>query len=68
VCEPEVQADRLGMTDVKITVRLRWKAGENLGVLSGPQIIRHNIADKIGWNGDIGGLIHSIAAKLPANA
>ena len=63
VRDPEVQADRLGMTDVKITIRLRWKAGDNLGVVSSPQIIRHNLADEVGRSGNISGFVHYLAER-----
>ena len=59
VCDPEVQADRLGMPDMKITVGLRWKAGDNPGVFSGSQIFRHDVADKIGGSWRIGGFVHA---------
>ena len=68
VCDPKIQADRLGVTDVKITVRLRRKARDNSGVLAGPQIIRHNIADEVG-GGLIGGRDrHRNRAKVQTNA
>src|SRR5205823_13758222 len=63
VCDPEVQADRLGMTDMKITVRLWWKAGDNPGVFPGSQILRHNVADEVGGSWMIGGFVHANLLK-----
>ena len=48
--DPEVQADRLGVTNMKISVRFRRKTRDNLAVFSSTQVIRYNVADKIRWN------------------
>ena len=43
----EIQADRLGMADMQVTIRLRWETRE-FAVLSGLQIFRHDVADEVG--------------------
>ncbi|MNK85884.1 hypothetical protein D3C87_1057810 [compost metagenome] len=43
----EVQADRLGMADVQVTVRLRRKAGDDGLVLAGAQVILDDLTDEI---------------------
>ena len=50
VRDPEIQANRLGMTDMKIAVGFRRKTSLYPGVFSCPQILRHNFADEIGWS------------------
>ena len=50
VRNPEIQANRLGMTDMKIAVGFRRKTSFYPGVFSCPQILRHNFADEIGWS------------------
>ena len=45
--EAEIQADRFGVTHMQIAVRLRRKAGDDIGVPTGVQITAHNIADEI---------------------
>ncbi|CAH0326400.1 hypothetical protein SRABI106_04640 [Rahnella aquatilis] len=39
------------MTDVQITIRLRWETGVNGIVLPGRQIFINNLTDKICWAG-----------------
>src|SRR6266404_2304035 len=50
VRDPEIQADRLSMTDMKIAVWFRRKTSFYPGVFSCLQIIRHHLADEIGWS------------------
>ena len=50
VSDSKVEADRLGMSDVEIAIRLGRKAGVNLGVFPRMHIFRHDIADEIGWS------------------
>ena len=48
----EVETDRLGMTDVQITVRLRGKAGHDAAiVLARAQVILDDLADEIRVSG-----------------
>ena len=52
VGQSEIQVNRFGVADVKIAVRLRWKAGVNATlVLTGLQIAQNDVADKIRWRG-----------------
>jgi hypothetical protein len=51
VGDPKVEADRLGVADVQITVRLRREAGVDFRVLSAPHIFCDDIADEIGRGG-----------------
>src|ERR1700682_3916866 len=44
---PEIQANRLGMTDVQIAVRLRRKPGHNLGVPLGIEVRLDDVADGV---------------------
>ncbi len=48
LCNSEVEADGLGMTNMQVTVRLRWKPGNHRAVAAGVEIGPHDIADKIG--------------------
>ena len=64
VRNPEIQADRFGMTDMKIAVWLGWKTSHDLGVVSRPQILRHNFADKIGWRRSDGQFSHCNCATV----
>ena len=43
----EVQADRLGMPDVQVAVRLRRKARDHRIVPTGLQIRAHDVADEV---------------------
>ena len=43
----EVQADRLGVTDVEIAVRLRRKTSDDRLVLSGIEVGAHDVADEV---------------------
>ena len=47
--DPEIQADRLGVADVEIAVRLWREASVNFRVLSASHIFCDDIADEIGW-------------------
>ncbi len=43
----EIEADRLGMTDVEKAVRLRGKPGHRGPVLAGPEIVGNDLPDEI---------------------
>jgi hypothetical protein len=43
----EIEADRLGMADMEIAVRLRRKAGDHAFVPAGGQVRANNVADEI---------------------
>ena len=45
--DAEIQADRLGVADMQIAVRLRRKARDNLGVLLGVEIGLNDVANEI---------------------
>jgi hypothetical protein len=45
---PEVQADRLGVADVEVAVRLGREAGDDGGDSAGAQIIGDDVADEVG--------------------
>ena len=45
--DTEVEADRLGVTDVQVTVWFRWKAGNDLRDPARRQVGIDDIADKI---------------------
>jgi hypothetical protein len=46
--QAEVEADRLGVADVKITIRLRRKAGlHTSGVPVGLEVFRDPVAEKV---------------------
>ena len=45
--DAEIQADRFGMADMQIAVRLRRKAGDDCLMPAGSQIGAHDVADKI---------------------
>ena len=47
VRDAEVQADRFGVADMQIAVRLRRETGANLRVLSAANIFRDDVADKV---------------------
>jgi hypothetical protein len=32
-------------------------------VFSSPQITRHDVADEVGWSGDIGGFVHYLVER-----
>ena len=62
--DAEVEADRLGVADVEITVRLGWEAGVDARVLSAPHIFCDDIADEIGRSGIlVGGFRHAVARR-----
>jgi hypothetical protein len=47
--DTEIEADRLGVTNVEMAVRLRWKAGDNSAVMFiGLQVRRNKVTNKVG--------------------
>ena len=64
VRDAEVEADRLGVADVEIAVRLGRETGVDARVLSAPHIFCHDIADEIGWSGILVGRFgHAVARR-----
>src|SRR5690606_6104116 len=57
--QAKVQADRLGMPDMQVTIGLRRKAGDDLGVLAGVQISLNDRAEKVACGGSLG-LAHDV--------
>ena len=51
VGDAEVQTDAFGVADVKITVRLRRKAGVNLRIFFFDDVLGDDVADEIGGRG-----------------
>ena len=47
--DPEIEADRFGVADVEIAVRLGREASVNFRALSASHIFCDDIADEIGW-------------------
>lgn len=48
--EAKIQADRLGMTDVQVTVWLGWEAGHGAFMLTRRKVFVDDFADKVfGW-------------------
>ena len=47
-CQTKIQANRLGMTNMQISIRLRWEACDNIGMFTTRQIGLNNIADEVG--------------------
>ena len=45
--DAEIQADRLGVADMEVAVRLRRKAGDDARVAAGREIGRDDVADEI---------------------
>src|SRR5690606_20096320 len=45
--DSEVQADRLGVSDVQIAVRFGRKAGDDGGVAARPEILADDVADEV---------------------
>ncbi len=48
VSKSEIQADRLGMPNMKVAVRLRWKACLNVAKLPGLEVFSDPVAEEIG--------------------
>ena len=47
--DPEIEANRLGVADVQITVGFGWKSGHQLpAIFGGLKVVNHNVADKVG--------------------
>jgi hypothetical protein len=52
LCQPEIEANGLGMADMKIPVRFRRKTGNDHPVLAACQVIVDDRTQKItGWGG-----------------
>src|SRR5690606_32561567 len=51
--DAEVQADRLGVADVQVAVRLGRETGADAGVLPAGQVLADDLADEVlaGWGG-----------------
>ena len=60
---PKVQADRLGVADVKIAIRLRRKAGMDIRVLSAAHIFCDDVANEIGRRGVVVGWFRHAVAR-----
>src|SRR5262249_26044038 len=50
--DPEVQADRLGVTDVQVAVRFGGKARTHRGMLAALQVSDDDLADEVGSRRD----------------
>src|SRR5258706_6179321 len=50
--EAEVEADRLGMAEMQVAVRLRREAGDDLLVLAGGKVGLHDLADEVAGGGE----------------
>src|SRR5690606_20925461 len=63
LCQTEVQADRLGVADMQIAVRLRRETRDDAGVLAGIQVGLDDRAEKIGGCGSLR-LAHGVLNDL----
>ena len=50
----EIQADRLGMADMQVTVGFRRKAGLDGGMFARGKVIAHDLADEVGTDRGVG--------------
>ncbi len=57
--QAKVQANRLGVPDVQITVGLRGETGDDLGMLAGVQVSLDDRTEKVASGGSLG-LAHGV--------
>ena len=65
--QTEVKTDRLGVTNVQVTVRLRRKAGNNVTVLAAVQISLDDLAQKVAWGRGVG-FVHKVGKTRSGDA
>ena len=65
--QTEVQTDRLGVTNVQVTVGLRRKAGNDVAVLAAVQISLDDLAQKVAWGRGVG-FVHKVGKTRSGDA